>query len=89
MRRSAIAEIEIGGKQIRKGDKVVMWYISGNRDEEAIASFLRLRHPPLRRQSFSRATAHDPLGGDPEALSEYRASGRAEAHLFELHSRDR
>ncbi len=27
---------ELRGKQIRKGDKVVMWYISGNRDEEAI-----------------------------------------------------
>ena len=26
----------IGGKPIKKGDKVVIWYISGNRDEEAI-----------------------------------------------------
>ncbi|MBV1879470.1 MAG: cytochrome P450 [Pseudomonadales bacterium] len=33
MRRTALEDIEIGGKQIRKGDKVVMWYISGNRDE--------------------------------------------------------
>src|SRR5690606_31548104 len=24
------------GKQIKKGDKVVMWYVSGNRDEEVI-----------------------------------------------------
>ena len=36
MRRTALADAELGGKQIRKGDKVVMWYISGNRDEEAI-----------------------------------------------------
>jgi cytochrome P450 len=36
MRRTALADAEIGGKQIRKGDKVVMWYVSGNRDEEAI-----------------------------------------------------
>ena len=34
MRRTALADAELGGKQIRKGDKVVMWYISGNRDEE-------------------------------------------------------
>jgi cytochrome P450 len=36
MRRRALADIELGGKQIRKGDKVVMWYVSGNRDETVI-----------------------------------------------------
>ena len=36
MRRTALADFELGGKQIRKGDKVVMWYVSGNRDEEVI-----------------------------------------------------
>jgi len=36
MRRTAIADTELNGKQIKKGDKVVMWYVSGNRDEEAI-----------------------------------------------------
>jgi cytochrome P450 len=36
MRRTALADTEIGGKQIKKGDKVVMWYVSGNRDEEVI-----------------------------------------------------
>jgi cytochrome P450 len=34
MRRTALADTEIGGKQIKKGDRVVMWYVSGNRDEE-------------------------------------------------------
>jgi cytochrome P450 len=29
-------DAEIGGKKIRKGDKVVMWYLSGNRDDEVI-----------------------------------------------------
>lgn len=33
MRRTALQDIELGGKQIREGDKVVMWYLSGNRDE--------------------------------------------------------
>ncbi|PAY08648.1 MULTISPECIES: cytochrome P450 [Bradyrhizobium] len=36
MRRTAAADCILGGKQISKGDKVVMWYISGNRDEEVI-----------------------------------------------------
>ena len=34
MRRTATADAELGGKKIRAGDKVVMWYLSGNRDEE-------------------------------------------------------
>jgi cytochrome P450 len=36
MKRTAVQDTELGGKTIRKGDKVVMWYLSGNRDEEAI-----------------------------------------------------
>ena len=34
MRRTALQDIELGGKQIKAGDKVVMWYASGNRDED-------------------------------------------------------
>ncbi|MBW2292253.1 MAG: cytochrome P450 [Deltaproteobacteria bacterium] len=36
MRRTATKDTELGGKQIKKGDKVVMWYVSGNRDESVI-----------------------------------------------------
>ena len=36
MRRTAMSDFEFRGKQIKKGDKVVMWYVSGNRDEEVI-----------------------------------------------------
>jgi cytochrome P450 len=36
MRRTALQDYELGGKMIRKGDKVAMWYVSGNRDEEVI-----------------------------------------------------
>jgi len=36
MRRTALQDTELGGKQIKKGDKLAMWYISGNRDERAI-----------------------------------------------------
>jgi cytochrome P450 len=33
MRRTALQDYELGGEKIKKGDKVVMWYLSGNRDE--------------------------------------------------------
>jgi len=33
MRRTALEDCEFQGKHIRQGDKVVMWYVSGNRDE--------------------------------------------------------
>ncbi len=36
MRRTAREDTELGGKTIRRGDKIVMWYVSGNRDESAI-----------------------------------------------------
>ena len=34
MRRTALTDVELAGQQIKQGDKVVMWYISGNRDED-------------------------------------------------------
>jgi cytochrome P450 len=36
MRRTATRDAELAGKRIRRGDKVVMWYVSANRDESAI-----------------------------------------------------
>ena len=36
MRRNATQDIELGGKTIKKGEKVIMWYASGNRDDEVI-----------------------------------------------------
>ncbi len=36
MRRTATRDVEVGGKLIKEGDKVVMWYISGNRDEDHV-----------------------------------------------------
>jgi cytochrome P450 len=55
MRRTAVADTEIGGKRIRAADKVVMWYISGNRDEEAIEDpdrFIIDRKRPRQHLSF-------------------------------------
>jgi cytochrome P450 len=55
MRRTALADTEIGGQAIRKGDKIAMWYISGNRDEEAIDEpdrFIIDRPRPRQHLSF-------------------------------------
>jgi cytochrome P450 len=36
MARTAKEDVQLGGKTIRKGDRVAMWYISGNRDESVV-----------------------------------------------------
>jgi len=36
MRRTALEDTILNGKHIKKGDKVVMWYVSGNRDDSVI-----------------------------------------------------
>jgi cytochrome P450 len=55
MRRTALEDIEFRGKQIKKGDKVVMWYVSGNRDDEVIDNpyeFIIDRKRPRTHLSF-------------------------------------
>ncbi len=55
MRRTATRDITLGGQQIRAGDRVVMWYVSGNRDEEAIpeaSRFIIDRAKPKKHLSF-------------------------------------
>jgi len=37
MRRTTTVDVELNGQSIRAGEKVVMWYLSGNRDPRAIA----------------------------------------------------
>ena len=55
MCRTAVKDVELGGKTIRAGDKVVMWYISGNRDSDAIPDadkFIIDRANPRHHLSF-------------------------------------
>ena len=55
MRRTALVDTEIGGKTIKKGERVVMWYVSGNRDEAAIErpdEFIIDRARPRTHLSF-------------------------------------
>ena len=55
MRRTATQDTELGGKQIKKGDKLAMWYLSGNRDETMIDEpnrFIVDRARPRQHLSF-------------------------------------
>ena len=55
MARTATEDHEIGGKTIKKGDRVAMWYVSGNRDDEVIAnpdSYIIDRERPRQHLSF-------------------------------------
>ncbi|HYD46078.1 MAG TPA: cytochrome P450 [Phenylobacterium sp.] len=55
MRRRATRDFEFQGRQIREGDKVVMWYVSGNRDEEVIErpnDYIIDRERPRQHISF-------------------------------------
>ncbi len=51
MRRTANQDCEIGGKAIRQGDQILMWYVSGNRDEEVFenADILDIERPNARQ----------------------------------------
>jgi cytochrome P450 len=55
MRRTALEDVEFGGKTIKKGEKLAMWYVSGNRDETAIdraGEFIIDRARPRQHAAF-------------------------------------
>lgn len=55
MARTALVDTELGGKKIREGDRVAMWYVSGNRDESVIKDsnrFIIDRPNPRQHLSF-------------------------------------
>ncbi len=51
MRRTALQDLELGDQKIAKGDKVVMWYLSGNRDDDVFedADAFRIDRPNARQ----------------------------------------
>jgi len=55
MRRTATRDTELAGQGIRQGDKVVMWYVSGNRDDcviENADAFIVDRTKPRQHLSY-------------------------------------
>jgi cytochrome P450 len=63
-RRTATQDYQLGGKTIKAGDKVVLWYVSGNFDADEFSQPERLdlaRHPN-RHLAFGGGGAHYCLG---------------------------
>ena len=81
-RRTATEDTELNGAQIKRGDKVVLWYVSSNREDSLYedadcvprgpqprASGLRRRRPPLLPRHRPRPPrAPDHVRGDAQAL---------------------
>lgn len=63
-RRTATQDFELHGKKIREGDKVLFWFISGNRDEDHFGNpyEIDLRRSPNRHVAFGQGGPHICLG---------------------------
>jgi cholest-4-en-3-one 26-monooxygenase len=63
-RRTATRDAELNGRTIKKGDKVVMWYVSSNRDETRFddADRFDLTRDPNEHQAFGAGGRHFCLG---------------------------
>lgn len=70
MRRTATTDVEFGGKLIRRGERVVMWYCSANRDEAVFedADRFRIDRPNARRHAAYGFGIHHCLGRHVAAL---------------------
>lgn len=64
MRRTAMADTELGGAAIQSGAKVVLWYVSGNFDDAEFADpgTFDVGRSPNRHLSFGRGGPHLCLG---------------------------
>ena len=56
MRRTAIEDVDVSGYQIKAGDKVVMWYLAGNRDQSMFS------HPNMLDIARKNARQHLSFG---------------------------
>jgi cytochrome P450 len=63
-RRTATRDLDLGGKQIKEGDKVVMWFASGNRDEAVFEDPYRfdVTRTNIDHLTFGKGSPHTCLG---------------------------
>jgi cytochrome P450 len=63
-RRTAAVDTELGGKEIRAGDKVTTWFVSGNRDETMFEEPMRfdVARSPNPHMTFGPGGVHHCLG---------------------------
>jgi cholest-4-en-3-one 26-monooxygenase len=62
--RTATQDTQLGGVRIQQGQKVVLWYASGSRDEELVSEPMRLdvTRPAAEHQAFGGGGRHFCLG---------------------------
>lgn len=65
-RRTATKDVELGGKQIKAGDKVVMWFASGNRDEDVFPEPYKIdvTRKNVDHMTFGKGSPHLCLGNN-------------------------
>lgn len=63
-RRTATRDFDLHGRSVREGDKVVLWFVSGNRDEDAFENpyDIDLTRSPNRYVAFGQGGPHVCLG---------------------------
>ncbi len=63
-RRTATQDIDLHGKKIREGDKVLLWFVSGSRDQKVFENpnDVILGRSPNRHLAFGQGGAHVCLG---------------------------
>jgi cytochrome P450 len=64
MRRTATRDVEMHGKTVKAGDKLALWYVSGNRDENVFENphYFDVRREPNPHQGFGGGGRHFCLG---------------------------
>jgi cytochrome P450 len=83
-RRTALADYELGGKTIMRGDKVVLWYISSNRDEDV--------YPDPDTLDITRTQKENPHqafggGGPHHCLGHVLARTTLRTQIWEIYTR--
>jgi cytochrome P450 len=65
-RRTATRDVELGGKEIKEGDKVVMWFASGNRDERVFEDpyTIDVTRTNVDHMTFGKGSPHLCLGNN-------------------------
>ncbi len=102
MRRTALEDVTFEGQEIKKGDRVIMWYVSGNWDEAVIPDPKRfdIQRQKARRHLAFGAGIHRCVGDRLAELQlqilweeilkrdlKFELMGRTATCLFELHPR--
>ena len=101
-RRNVIRDTEIRGQEIKAGDKVTIWYVSANRDEDVFDDPFRfdIERSPNEHVAFGGGGPHHCLGANLARMQlrvfweemvrlvpEVEAAGRAEPFAVQLHRR--